>query len=286
MLLPFLMRRKPANLTLSTQRARPKTRVFLSWIETNCIKRCVPLIPSPISRFRNQRTHGIVRAITLKETIMPTLEQIQAKLKKLQAQAEAMIAKRAQSVLDDIRKLMEKHGLTTADIEAHSSTKKPRGRPAGKTSKPGVKAKAAAKPKLPAKYRNPKTGETWSGWARPPLWIKDVKDRTKFLIDGHGDNHAVVESATKPASKKAKKVTAKTLSVKAPAKKAAAKKTSAKSAAVTNVPVEKAAAKKAPVKRASAKKASAAKKSAPAASKAMPAASQDSASAVAVTSAV
>jgi DNA-binding protein H-NS len=211
---------------------------------------------------------------------MPTLEQIQAKLKKLQAQAEAMIAKRAQSVLDDIRKLMEKHGLTTADIEAHSSTKKPRGRPPGKSSKSGVKAKAAAKPKLPAKYRNPKTGETWSGWARPPLWIKDVKDRTKFLIDGHSDSHAVVASATKPASKKAaKKTTAKTLSVNAPAKKAAAKKASIKSASVANVPVKKAAAKKPTVKRVTTKKASAAKKSATAAS-------QDSASAVAVMPAV
>jgi DNA-binding protein H-NS len=225
---------------------------------------------------------------------MPTLEQIQAKLKKLQAQAEAMIAKRAQSVLDDIRKLMEKHGLSTADIEAHSSTKKPRGRPAGKTSKPGakVKAKAAAKPKLPAKYRNPKTGETWSGWARPPLWIKDVKDRTKFLIDGHSESHAVATSATKPASKKAakkvttKKATAKTPSTKAPAKKAVAKKASAKSTTVANVPAKKAAAKKAPVKRVSAKKTSAAKKSATAAGNTTPAANQDSASAVAVTSTI
>jgi DNA-binding protein H-NS len=259
----------------------------LSWIETNCIKRCVPLIPRPIARFRNQRTHGIVRAITLKETIMPTLEQIQAKLKKLQAQAEAMIAKRAQTVLDDIRKLMEKHGLTTADIDAHSSTKKPRGRPAGKTSKLGAKVKAAAKPKLPAKYRNPKTGETWSGWARPPLWIKDVKDRTKFLIDGHSDSHAVVASATKPASKKAaKRASAKALSAKAPAKKGTAKKASAKSATVANVPEKKAAAKKAPVKRVSAKKASATKKSATTASKTTPAASPESASAVAVTPAV
>ena len=225
---------------------------------------------------------------------MPTLEQIQAKLKKLQAQAEAMIAKRAQSVLDDIRSLMEKHGLSTADIEAHSSTKKPRGRPAGKTSKPGVKAKAkaAAKPKLPAKYRNPKTGETWSGWARPPLWIKDVKDRTKFLIDSHSESHAVATSATKPASKKAakkvtaKKATVKTLSAKSPAKKAVAKKASAKSATVANVPAEKAAAKKASVKRAYVKKTSAAKKSKTVAGTTTPAANQDSASAVEVTSAI
>jgi DNA-binding protein H-NS len=219
---------------------------------------------------------------------MPTLEQIQAKLKKLQAQAEVMIAKRAQSVLDDIRKLMEKHGLTTSDIEAHSSTKKPRGRPAGKTSKPGAKAKAGVKPKLPAKYRNPKTGETWSGWARPPLWIKDVKDRTKFLIDGLSDGHAFATSATKPAGKKAakkvaaKKAKVKTLSAKAPAKKAAAKKASTKSATVANAPAKKAATRKAPVKRASVKKTSASKNSATLAGTTTPAANQDSASAVAV----
>jgi DNA-binding protein H-NS len=221
---------------------------------------------------------------------MPTLEQIQAKLKKLQAQAEAMIAKRAQSVLDDIRKLMETHGLSTADIDAHSSTKKPRGRPAGKTSKPGVKAKAkakaAAKPKLPAKYRNPKTGETWSGWARPPLWIKDVKNRAKFLIDGHSESQAVVASATKPAGKNAvkkvaaKKAMAKTLTAKAP------RKASTKSAVVANVSTKKAATKKAPVKRVLAKKTSAAKKSAASASKTPSAASPDSASAVVSTTAI
>ncbi|MFK4442190.1 DNA-binding protein H-NS [Caballeronia udeis] len=216
---------------------------------------------------------------------MPTLEQIQAKLKKLQAQAEALIAKRAQSVLDEIRKLMENHGLTTADIEAHSSTKKRRGRPAGSTSK--AKAKGATKPKLPAKYHNPKTGETWSGWARPPLWIKDVKDRTKFLIDNHSATNAVVASTTKPASKKAaKKVGAKKASAKTPSAKAPAKKVSAKSARVASSPAKKAAAKKGPAKRALAKKAPAAKKSATGAGKTAPAASQDSASAVAATPAI
>ena len=49
---------------------------------------------------------------------MPTLEQIQAKLKKLQAQADVLIARKAQAAVDQIRDLMLKHGLTTADIEA------------------------------------------------------------------------------------------------------------------------------------------------------------------------
>ncbi len=42
----------------------------------------------------------------------------QAKLKKLQAQAEVMLAKKAQTAVDKIRALMLEHGLTTADIEA------------------------------------------------------------------------------------------------------------------------------------------------------------------------
>jgi DNA-binding protein H-NS len=192
---------------------------------------------------------------------MPTLEQIQAKLKKLQAQAEALIAKRAQSVLNDIRKLMDEHGLTTADIDAHSSTKKPRGRPAGTTSKAKSKGKAADSGKLPAKYRNPKTGATWSGWARPPLWIKDVKDRTKFLIGGHSESNTEA-SATKPASKKA-------------AKKVSGKKVAVKTLSA-NAPAKKAAAKKAATKRVSMKKASATKKSAIRTSKTNSAANQDS----------
>lgn len=138
---------------------------------------------------------------------MATLKQIQARLTRLRTQAESMIADRAQAVLDDIRAMMERHGLTTADIDKHG--KKPR-----RAAKPHVTlpapagrhetmTKLAKKGKLPAKYRNPKTGETWSGWARPPAWIANVKDRSKFLIDAEA-----VESKAKPKAA-AKKVAAK-----------------------------------------------------------------------------
>lgn len=101
---------------------------------------------------------------------MTTLERIQAKLKELQQEADLLIAKKAQVAVDHIRELMLKHGLTTADIEAKAKARR----------------EAVAKGKLPPKYRNAKTGETWSGHARPPAWIRDVKDRTKYLIDGIG----------------------------------------------------------------------------------------------------
>jgi DNA-binding protein H-NS len=115
---------------------------------------------------------------------MATLEQIQARMKKLQAQAETLLAKQAQAAVDQIRSIMLKHGLTTADIEARAKARR-EARSAAAT--PVVKALsrvAGANGKMPPKYRDPKTGATWSGHARPPAWIKDVKDRTKFLIDG------------------------------------------------------------------------------------------------------
>jgi DNA-binding protein H-NS len=117
-----------------------------------------------------------------------TLEQIQAKLKKLQAQADAIVAKQSSSVLEKIRGLMEKHGLTTADIDAHVGSKK-RGPEAG--AKAGVRT---VKPQV--KYRDPKSGATWSGHGRAPGWIAKVKDRSKFLVDSSGTS-AVPASATK-----------------------------------------------------------------------------------------
>ncbi|BBU32496.1 hypothetical protein BTHE68_62300 (plasmid) [Burkholderia sp. THE68] len=117
---------------------------------------------------------------------MTTLENIQARMKRLQAQAETILAKQAQAAVDQIRELMLKHGLTTADIEAKAKAKRDAKAGVAIAASRGSKAPLATKGKLPAKYQNPKTGETWSGHARPPAWIKDVKDRTKFLIDGAG----------------------------------------------------------------------------------------------------
>jgi DNA-binding protein H-NS len=106
---------------------------------------------------------------------MATLENVQAKIARLQAQAEALAAKQSAGVIAKIRDIMEKHGLTVADIAAHTGGKK-RGR------KPG--AAAAARPASAAKYRHPKTGATWTGHGRAPAWIASARDRTKFLIDG------------------------------------------------------------------------------------------------------
>jgi DNA-binding protein H-NS len=191
------------------------------------------------------------------ERSMATLEQIQTRLKKLQAQADALIAKGAQGALDQIRELMIKHGLTTRDIEARAKARRERvrlGLANGKMNSVG-----ATKGKLPPKYRDPKTGATWSGHARPPAWIKNVKDRNKFLIDGGSAAASVsVKPVAKPAAKKsaAKKATAKKAAAKkSPGRKsAAAKKTAVKKTAGRKAAVKKVAAKKTAGRKAAAKK--------------------------------
>ena len=49
--------------------------------------------------------------------------------------------------------------------------------PKGRGSRPSSAAVSSVAPK----YRNPETGQTWTGRGKPPLWIKD-KDRAQFAI--------------------------------------------------------------------------------------------------------
>lgn len=196
---------------------------------------------------------------------MATLEQIQTRLKRLQAQADAIIAKRAQGALDQIRELMIKHGLTTRDIEARAKARRERARLGLANGK--MKSTGATKGKLPPKYRDPKTGATWSGHARPPAWIKNVKDRSKFLIDGGSAAASVsVKPAAKPAAKKTtakKAATKKAAAKKSPGRKsAAAKKTAVKKAAVKKVAAKKTAGRKAAAKKAASGRAAAGRTSA------------------------
>jgi DNA-binding protein H-NS len=105
-----------------------------------------------------------------------TLEAMQAKIKKLQAQADALIAKQSSGVIEKIRELMAKHGLTTADIDVHSDGKRRAAKAVVKTMSNGSVAAV--------KYRDPKSGATWTGHGRAPSWIAAAKNREKFLIDG------------------------------------------------------------------------------------------------------
>ena len=65
------------------------------------------------------------------------------------------------AAVQTIKALIEKHDITSSDL----FSKKP-----GNTTK-----------KVPAKYRNPASGETWTGRGKAPVWIAG-KQRESFLI--------------------------------------------------------------------------------------------------------
>ena len=92
--------------------------------------------------------------------------------KELLAEREALEKAIAQARQNEIaaavakvREMVSEFGLTAQDIF------------------PGRAQRAAGKAvsKVAAKYRDPATGQTWTGRGKPPKWI-DGKDRAQFLI--------------------------------------------------------------------------------------------------------
>lgn len=64
-----------------------------------------------------------------------------------------------------VRALIQEHGLSAADVF-----------PPARSTRSN-----AAGSKVAPKYKNPETGETWTGRGKAPKWIQD-QDRSKFEI--------------------------------------------------------------------------------------------------------
>ncbi|MBU6260840.1 MAG: H-NS histone family protein [Burkholderiales bacterium] len=110
---------------------------------------------------------------------MPTYRELQEQAQKLLEQAEALRVKEMNGALDSIVKTMGEFGISLEELFDHlkASGFKPKSQSA---------AKAKAKTKVEAKYRDPASGATWSGRGRTPGWLREAeergKSREKFLI--------------------------------------------------------------------------------------------------------
>jgi DNA-binding protein H-NS len=86
---------------------------------------------------------------------MPTVSELLAQKAAIEQQiADAQRAERSDAIAR-VRALMAEHGLSMADLAAKAAP-----------------AKKRAGGKVPAKYRNAETGETWSGRGLQPNWLK------------------------------------------------------------------------------------------------------------------
>ena len=111
---------------------------------------------------------------------MKTYSDIKAEIAKLEKQAEAVRKTEIAGVVSRIKVAIEAYGITAADLGFGRGTAKTASPPKKKIEK---QAKATTGIGVP-KYRDLKTGKTWTGRGKPPTWIVGVKSRDAYLIDG------------------------------------------------------------------------------------------------------
>ena len=95
---------------------------------------------------------------------MTTYAEYVEQITKLQALAEAARQAEINDAIKKIKELMQAHGVSIEDLSS------------------GTRAKPAkANYTVAAQFKNPETGETWTGRGRAPRWL-DGKDKEQFRI--------------------------------------------------------------------------------------------------------
>jgi len=107
--------------------------------------------------------------------------KIEKEINRLQKQAQALQAKRRNPVIASIIQSMREYNITPAELAAALNKKSAA---VTQKNKNGGAAKTART--VPPKYRNPESGETWTGRGKPPRWVSAAeaqgKSRDSFLI--------------------------------------------------------------------------------------------------------
>ena len=91
-------------------------------------------------------------------------KELLAQREALEQQIAAARKSEVAGAVQEIKSLIEAFGLTQDDIFSPTKHKQKR-----------------ETVSVAPKYRDPATGQTWTGRGKPPVWIKD-QDRSKFAI--------------------------------------------------------------------------------------------------------
>lgn len=102
-----------------------------------------------------------------------SFEALKAEIALLEVQAAEARRVEIKGVIASIRESIIKYGITAADLGFKG---------------PNMTAtRARSAPTRPGtgvpKYRDPKSGKTWTGFGKPPGWISAARNRDVFLID-------------------------------------------------------------------------------------------------------
>lgn len=112
---------------------------------------------------------------------MSQLAKIKQQIAALEKQAQELLREENKKVIERVRALISKHGLSAADLGFSDAggPKSVSGSPPKGTKRRTGRAKSGGVPL----YRDPASGKTWTGRGKPPAWIAGTEDRSSFLID-------------------------------------------------------------------------------------------------------
>jgi DNA-binding protein H-NS len=102
-----------------------------------------------------------------------TLITLNAKIAKLQAQAEKLRAKEVAGVIARVRVAIDHYGLTAADLGFGVTSARTKLTSGGAASPKSPRKPADAKPARAIKYADGQ-GKTWSGIGKRPNWFKEA----------------------------------------------------------------------------------------------------------------
>ena len=135
-----------------------------------------------------------------------TVSEIKRKIAALEAKAARLTEVEMKSSVAKVRSLMASLGVTIEHLGSKVSSAATPVRVAvvGKAV-PVKKSQAKRAGAGVPKFKDPKTGKTWTGMGKPPAWIASAKNRDKFRIGGADASATNSDSPSAPAKKVAKK---------------------------------------------------------------------------------
>ena len=162
---------------------------------------------------------------------MSKLTALKKQIAALEAQAERIAKEEMGSAIAKVKDIMAEFNLTIEHLTQTVSGKR-------------VAKKAKVKTASVAKYADPKTGKTWSGFGRAPGWIAGSKNRDAFLVGKIAASEVAANAPAAPKKAAAKATKAVKVAKKAP--KPVAKQASAPAKKAATAKADPVAAKKAP----------------------------------------
>ena len=96
---------------------------------------------------------------------MTTLKELLAQQQALDQQIAALKAQETAAAISKALEIIAEYELTAEEVIGAAK---------------GAKVARKASGKVAPKYRNPQTGDTWTGRGRAPKWV--VGDKTQYLI--------------------------------------------------------------------------------------------------------